>query len=54
MYLHPTYAVSSKREPLGVLDACMWVRDALKKASRSLPVGVKESCRWLEGYARLA
>ena len=54
MYLHPTYAVSPEQEPLGVLDAWMWVRDASKTASRSLPAGAKESCRWLEGYARLA
>ena len=54
MYLHPTYAVSPQREPLGVLDAWMWVRDASKTASRSLVAGAKESCRWLEGYARLA
>jgi hypothetical protein len=54
MYLHPTYAVSPEREPLGVLDAWMWVRDASKTASRSLPAGAKESCRWLEGYERLA
>ena len=40
MYLHPTYAVSPEREPLGVLDAWMWVRDASKTASRSLPAGL--------------
>ena len=54
MYLHPTYAVSPEREPLGVLDAWMWVRDATRKASRSLAAGAKESCRWVEGYQRLA
>ncbi|WP_194714955.1 IS4 family transposase [Noviherbaspirillum soli] len=54
MYLHPTYAVSPEREPLGVLDAWMSVRDASKTASRSLPAGAKESCRWLQGYERLA
>ena len=54
MYLHPTYAVSPEREPLGVLDAWMWVRDATGKASRSLDAGVKESCRWVDGYERLA
>ena len=27
MYLHPTYAVSTEREPLGVLDAWMWARE---------------------------
>ena len=26
MYLHPTYAVSVDREPLGILDAWMWAR----------------------------
>ena len=54
MYLHPIYAVSPEREPPGVLDAWMWVRDATKKASRSLAAGAKESCRWVEGYQRLA
>ncbi len=54
MYLHPTYAVSPEREPLGVLDAWMWVRDESKAASRSLPADAKESCRWVEGYERLA
>ena len=24
MYVHPTYAVTSAREPLGVIDAWMW------------------------------
>ena len=54
MYVHPTYAVSPEREPLGVLDAWMWVRDRQAKASRSLPAGAKESCRWVEGYLRVA
>jgi hypothetical protein len=52
LYLHPTYAVSAQREPLGVLDAWMWVRgDAT--LSRSL-AGLKESRRWVEGYERVA
>jgi hypothetical protein len=34
MYLHPIYAVSPEREPLGVLDAWMWVWDASKTARR--------------------
>ena len=54
MYLHPTYAVSPEREPLGVLDAWMWVRGDDEKLSRALPAGAKESCRWVEGYRRLA
>jgi hypothetical protein len=27
LYLHPTYAVTPAREPLGVLDAYMWARE---------------------------
>lgn len=52
MYLHPTYAVSTDREPLGVIDAWMWartLRDA--KGERAGPV---ESTRWIEGYERVA
>ena len=26
MYLHPTYAITPQREPLGVTDAWMWAR----------------------------
>jgi hypothetical protein len=54
LYLHPTYAVSPEREPLGLLDAWIWVRDKKGELSRSLPQGTKESCRWVEGYKRLA
>jgi hypothetical protein len=54
MYVHPTYAVSPEREPLGVLDAWRWVRDRQAKASRRLPASAKESCRWVEGYLRVA
>jgi hypothetical protein len=28
MYLHPSYAVTPGREPLGVIDAWMWAREA--------------------------
>lgn len=52
MYAHPTYAVSTSREPLGVLDSWMWARQAKDKEG-SRP-GVKESVRWVEGYERLA
>ena len=52
MYLHPTYAVSTAREPLGVLDAWMWARQA-KNGDGTRP-GVSESLRWTEGYERLA
>lgn len=52
MYLHPTYAVSAQREPLGVLDAWMWAREP--KGPDGTRAGIKESVRWGEGYARVA
>lgn len=52
MYVHPTYAVSVDREPLGILDAWMWAREP-KDANGERP-GVKESTRWIEGYERVA
>jgi len=52
MYVHPTYAVSTSREPLGVLDVWMWGREP-KGEDGSRP-GIKESVRWIEGYERLA
>jgi Transposase Tn5 dimerisation domain/Transposase DNA-binding len=52
MYVHPTYAVSPEREPLGVLDAWMWAREA--KDAHGERGGVPESRRWIEGYTRVA
>lgn len=52
MYLHPTYAVSPAREPLGVFDAWMWAREP--KDASGVRGGLKESVRWIEGYARVA
>jgi hypothetical protein len=52
MYLHPTYAVTPQREPLGVLDAWMWARE--KKDELGQRGGLKESLRWIEGYERIA
>ena len=52
MYLHPTFAVTPAREPLGVLDAWMWAR--APRAPDGTRPGVKESLRWMEGYARVA
>jgi len=52
MYLHPTYAVTPDREPLGVIDVWMWAREA-KGADGDRP-GLRESLRWLEGYERVA
>lgn len=52
MYVHPTYAVSTQRVPLGVLDAWMWARQP--KTGQGKRAGVRESLRWVEGYQRLA
>jgi hypothetical protein len=52
MYLHPTYAVTPEREPLGVTDAWMWAREA--KPAKGKRPGLSESARWIEGYERVA
>jgi hypothetical protein len=52
MYLHPTYAVTAQREPLGVIDAWMWAREA--RDAKGIRGGIKESKRWIEGYERVA
>lgn len=52
MYVHPTYAVTTTREPLGVIDAWMWARQP--KTGKGKRAGVRESLRWPEGYQRLA
>lgn len=52
MYLHPTYAVTPQREPLGIIDAWMWTRES-KVADGTRP-GITESTRWIEGYERVA
>jgi hypothetical protein len=52
MYLHPTYAVTPEREPLGIVDAWMWARE--KKDKFGIRGGPKESLRWSEGYERIA
>ena len=52
MYVHPTYAVTPEREPLGVLDAWMWAREERDKDG--VRHGQKESTRWIEGYERVA
>ena len=52
MYLHPTYAVTPERLPLGVLDAWVWAREPKDKQGKR--GGLKESLRWIEGYERIA
>lgn len=52
MYVHPTYAVTPEREPLGVLDAWMWAREPRDAPGHR--AGPLESTRWIEGYERVA
>jgi hypothetical protein len=52
MYLHPTFAVTPERLPLGVIDAWMWAREA--KNEQGERPGISESVRWIEGYERIA
>lgn len=51
LYLHPTYAVTPEREPLGVLNAWMWARK-FREGDKPRE-GVLESARWVESYERL-
>jgi len=52
MYLHPTYAVTTDRVALGVIDAWMWAREFKDADGRR--GGITESTRWVEGYERIA
>jgi hypothetical protein len=52
LYVHPTYAVSVRREPLGILNSWNWTREF--KDERGERGGIRESVRWLESYERLA
>ncbi len=52
MYVHPTYAVTPERLPLGVVDAWMWAREKVNAAG--IRPGIKQSGRWIEGYGRIA
>lgn len=51
MFLHPTYAITPDREPLGVIDAWMWARSTKKGEGED--EAVRESTRWVEGYERV-
>ena len=51
MYLHPTYAVTTDRVGLGVIDAWMWARKF--KDVDGHRGGITESARWIEGYERV-
>lgn len=52
LYLHPTYAMTTEREPLDVLDPWMWASEELD--ADGIRSGPKESARWVEGYERVA
>lgn len=52
MYLHPPYAVTPDREPLGMLDAWIWTRE-MRGKDGDRP-GLKESRRWVDDYERIA
>jgi hypothetical protein len=52
MYVHPIYAVTTAREPLGMLDVLMWAREI--RDANVQRGGPKESLRWIEGDERQA
>lgn len=52
LYLHPTYVVSTQREPLGVTNAWSWAREF--KDAGGVRGGITESIRWIESYERMA
>jgi hypothetical protein len=51
MYLHPTYAVTPQREPLGVLDAWMWARE-LREIAQGTPATLGAQGRDIERKGR--
>jgi hypothetical protein len=52
MLVHPTYAVTPQREPLGLINAWNWAREFRPQAGGRRP-GIDESVRWVESYAHL-
>lgn len=52
LYVHPTYAVSVQREPLGILNAWNWVREFKDKDGQR--GGMNEGVRWVESLERIA
>ena len=52
MLLHPSYAVTPSREPLGLIDSWHWTREARKEDGKR-PESINESDRWVEGYERI-
>lgn len=52
MYVHPTYAVTPEREPLGLINAWNWAREFKPEGANQRP-GFCESLRWVESYTHL-
>ena len=52
MLVHPTYAVTLQREPLGLINSWNWAREFRPQDGGSRP-GIDESLRWVESYAHL-
>ena len=50
--MHPTYAVTPEREPLGLVNAWNWAREPRPEEGGARP-GVNESVRWVESYGHL-
>jgi len=48
LYVHPTYAVTPEREPLGLLNAWNWARQPKGEDGQ-----IDEAQRWLESYGHL-
>lgn len=53
LFLHPTYAITPEREPLGYLDMWTWAREFRGKDGQRAE-SILESDRWIEGYERVA
>jgi hypothetical protein len=57
MYLHPTYAITPQREPLGVTAMWMWARERRDESQPKVAIEkeeAKESIRWIKGYEGVA
>mgnify|MGYP003582170437 CR=1 FL=1 len=52
LFVHPTYAVTPEREPLGLVNAWNWAREPRPEEGGARP-GVNESVRWVESYGHL-
>jgi hypothetical protein len=52
MYVHPTYAVTPEREPLGLINTWNWAREFKPEGGGKRP-GPCESTRWVQSYKHL-